>query len=199
MKIRNKKSQLKIQVLKNQRFLGLSSLADRKAQLKIQEMAFMLLAVFLFFTLVGLFALTIFYSGLRDEATKIAEDRTLSAVTSIADTPELSCITAKSNCVDGDKLIALVNKTAYENFWPFSSLKVITYRGFNKKEDELILCSFANYPDCDLFVVYDKKIRNERARGSFVAFCRKEYENGYVYDKCELAKIIAGTELKNAG
>ena len=172
---------------------------NKRSQLKIQEMAFMLLGVFLFFTLVGVFALTIFYSGLQDEATRIAEERTLSAISSIADTPELNCIAAKSNCVDGDKLIALTNTTLYGNFWPFSSLKVIKYSGFEKNESELTVCTFANYPDCDLFIVYDKKIRNERAIASFVAFCRKEYENGYIYDRCELAKIIGGTELKNAG
>ncbi len=171
----------------------------KKAQLKIQEMAFMLLAVFLFFVLVGLFALTIIYSNLNEDATRIAEERTLSAVVSLADSPELSCIAAKSNCIDGDKLITMIDKKTYENFWPFSSLKVIKSSGFGKNEEELIKCNFANYPDCDLFVVYDKNVKNERAVGSFIAFCRKEYENGYTFDKCELAKIIAGTELKIGG
>jgi len=170
----------------------------KKAQLKIMEMSFMLLAVFLFFVLVGLFGLTIFYSNLKDKATKIDEERTLSALSSIGDSPELSCIAGKSNCIDGDRLISMINNKKYEKFWPFSSLKVIKFSGFNKNETELNECTFANYPDCDLFIIYDKKVSNERAISSFVAFCRKEYENGYTYDKCELAKIIAGTKLKSS-
>lgn len=169
----------------------------KKAQLKIQEMAFMLLAVFLFFTLVGLFVLSIVYSNLKDSATEIAEERTLSSLISLADSPELSCVASKTNCIDGDKLISLVGKKSYENFWPYSSLKVIKLTGFEKNENQLVECNLANYPNCDLFVVYDKKVSNERAISSFVALCRKEFENGYTYDKCEIAKIVAGTELIN--
>ncbi|MEK6871509.1 MAG: hypothetical protein AABX16_01255 [Nanoarchaeota archaeon] len=194
----SKKGQLKIQVLKNHGFLGPSFL-NKKSQLKIQEMAFMLLAVFLFFALVGVFVLTIFYSNLQNEATRIAEERTASAVANIADTPELSCAISKTNCVDADKLVALLNKKEYEKFWPFSSIKIITYKGLGKKEKDLVSCTIANYPTCELFTIYDKNILNERTSGSFVVLCRKEYQNEYVYDRCELAKIIAGTELKNAG
>jgi len=189
-----KKAQLKIQVCGNQRFLCLGF--SKKAQLKIQEMAFMLVAVFLFFILVGMFVLTLMYMNIHEDATRIAEERTLSSVTNLADSPEFSCVASKTNCVDGDKLISLVGRKSYENFWPFSSLKVITFRGFGKSENDLVECNFANYPDCDLFIVYDKNVDDERAISSFIALCRKEYENGYTFDKCELAKLIGGTELK---
>src|SRR3989344_5745502 len=118
-----KLAQLKIQTMTNQRFPKIIS--SKKAQLKIQEMAFMLLAVFLFFALVGLFILSIVYSNINDSAEKIAEERTLSSVISLADSPELSCVAAKSNCIDGDKLISIINKDSYKNFWPYSSLKVV--------------------------------------------------------------------------
>jgi len=191
----SKKGQLKIQVLKNlKRFLGPES---KLAQLKIQEMAFMLLAVFLFFAMVGLFALAIVYTNIGDSATQIAEDRTLSSLVSLADSPELSCVAARSNCIDGDKLVSLVGTTSYQNFWPYSSLKVIRFTGFGKAEDDLVECNFASYPNCDVFVVYDKNVDNERAISTFVALCRKELENSYTYDKCEIAKIVAGTQLKN--
>ena len=195
----NKKSQLKIQVQKICGFFVPSSFVGKKAQLKIQEMAFMILAVFLFFILVGIFVLSIVYSGIYEEANRIKEDRTLSAVVSLADSPELACISAKSNCIDGDKLITLIDNNRYEDFWPFSSLRVIKASGFGIDEEDLIECSFTNYPNCDIFNVYDKKVSNERAIASFVALCRKEYENGYTYDTCEIAKIIAGTELKIGG
>jgi len=166
---------------------------NKKSQLGIQEMSFMLLAVFLFFVLVGLFVLAIVYSNIGEEAKKIAEERTLSSLTSLSDTSELGCI-SRSNCIDGDKLISL-NGTIYQNFWPYSSLKVLMFSGFGKNEKELVECNFANYPNCDLVTVYDKKVE-ERAISSFVVLCRKNFENDYTYDKCELAKIIAGTKLE---
>lgn len=169
----------------------------KKSQLRIQEMAFMLLAVFLFFILVGLFALSIVYTNIHDTASQIAEDRTLSSLTSLANTPEMSCVSSKSNCVDGDKLINLIGKNIYGEFWPYSSLKVIKFSGFGKNEKDLIECKKANYPDCDIFYIYDKKVKNERTISTFVAMCRKEFENDYTYDKCEIAKIIAGTKLIN--
>jgi len=171
----------------------------KKAQLKIQEMAFMLVAVFFFFILVGLFALSILYLNLYDEANKIAEDRTLSALVNLADTPELSCSTSKSNCVDGDKLISLVGNEYYENFWPFSSLMVVKQSAFKKQENDSLECNFANYPDCESFIVYDKEIENEKKISTYVALCRKEYENGYSYERCEIAKLIAGTKIRIQG
>ena len=189
----------KIQVLKIFRFLVPSSLVGKKAQLKIQEMAFMLLAVFLFFILVGMFILSIVYSNIYDEANRINEERTLSLVTNIANSPELACVSSKSNCIDGDKLITLVGNDVYAKFWPFSSLRVLTSSGFGKSEGELVECGLVNYPDCDILTVYDKNVKNQRAIASFVAFCYKEFENSYIYDKCEIAKVIAGTELKNEG
>ena len=168
---------------------------NKKSQLRIQEMSFMLLAVFLFFILVGLFVMSIVYSNVQDEARRIAEERTLSSLTSLSDGPEFSCTESRSNCVDGDKIVSLVNKSGYKNLWPFSSLKVLRFSGFGKNESELIECNFASYPNCDLIVVYDKKTENERAISSFIALCRKKFENGYTYDKCELARLIAGTKL----
>tara|TARA_Y100000310_G_C20672979_1_gene811308 strand:- start:1554 stop:2150 length:597 start_codon:yes stop_codon:yes gene_type:complete len=190
---KNKKGQLRIQAMKNHRFFKPG--CSKKAQLRIQEMAFMLLAVFLFFALVGLFAFTLVYVNISDSASNIAEGRTLSSVTSLADTPEMSCVAAKSNCIDGDKLINLVGKNIYGELWPYSSLRVIKFSGFNKEEGELIVCTKANYPNCDVFNIYDKLVNNERAIATHVALCRKELENGYTYDRCETAKIIAGTKL----
>ena len=167
---------------------------SKKGQLRIQEMAFMLVAVILFFILVGLFVLSITYTGLSEEATRIAEERTLSSLVVLADSPELNCI-RKNNCVDGDKFINLIGKHAYLNFWPYSGLKLVKFSGFGKDENEMLKCTVANYPDCDLIEIYDKEISNERTISTFVSFCRKDNKNDVVYDKCEIAKLIAGTKL----
>ena len=192
-RMEDKKGQLRIQATTNRRFLELGF--SKKGQLRIQEMALMLIAVFFFFTLVGLFIFAIVYANLQDSATKIAEDRTISSVISLSNSPELSCVASRSNCVDEDKLISLVGKTAYQNFWPFSSLKVYRLSAFDKDESELVVCNTGNYPRCDLFIVYDKNVANERSVSTFITLCRKELDNGYTYDKCEVAKIVAGTQL----
>lgn len=166
----------------------------RKAQLRIQEMSFMIVAVVIFFILVGLFVFSIIYSNLHKQATEITETRTLSAITNLADSPEFSC--GKPNCVDSDKLMALIGKKNYEKFWDFSSLSVLKYSGFNKNKSELIKCSLSNYPNCDLIEVYDKKISNYKNIDNFVALCRKEYENDFTYNKCEIAKLVAGSKRK---
>ncbi len=189
MKLKQSNSNLKF-IAKFSKIIGL-----KNAQLSIQEMSFMLVAVFLFFLLVGLFALSIAYSNIKEEASKIAEERTQSSIINLADSPEFGCID-KTNCIDGDKLVALTNRTVYQNFWPFSSLKIVTFSGFGMDEDKLVECTKSSYPDCNIFKIYDKKVRDERAISSFIVLCRKKFENDYTYDSCEIAKIIAGTELK---
>lgn len=154
----------------------------------------MLLGVFLFFILVALFGLSILNSNIHKTANQIAEGNTVLNVISLSNTPEFIC-GDKTNCVDGDKIIGLVDNSDYANYWPFSSLRIIRESGFSKNESQMIECSSENYPKCDVFVIYDKN-KKERATQGFVALCRKEVENGNIYDKCEIAKIIAGTEIK---
>ena len=166
----------------------------KKAQLRIQEMSFMIVAIIIFFILVGLFAFSIIYSNLHKQATDITESRTLSAITNLADSPEFSC--GEPNCVDADKLMGLIGKKNYEKFWDFSSLSVVTSSGFDKSETEMVKCSLLNYPNCDEFEVYDRGVDNEKQISNFVALCRKEYENDFTYDKCEIAKLVAGSERK---
>ena len=172
-------------------------MTSKKGQLKIQEMAFMIVDIILFFILIGLFSLSIVYKNIQESATVIAEEKTLSAIENLAGTAEFICAGGKSNCVDEDKLMALIGKKSYDDFWDFSSLSVIKYGGFAKDEDDWILCNLRNYPDCDVFEIYDANVKNEKVISSFVALCRREHENNYNYDKCEIAKLIAGSEILN--
>ena len=176
---------------------------NTRAQLRIQEMAFMLVGVVLFFSLVGIIVIGVIYSGLYNEANALAEQKTLGAMVALADSPEFSCVSSKSNCIDGDKAISLKNKSAYIKFWSFSSLRIITrYSAFSLGYDKMIECTKANYPNCDVITIYDRKTAGEIANSNFVAFCRKEYQDfgnlqGRSYDKCEVGMIVAGTEYKN--
>ena len=83
----------------------------RKAQLKIQQMAFMLIAVTLFFVLVGIFVLAFRLSNLQESAELLEEKNAMLLVTKLANSPEFSCGdafgTSRTNCVDSDKVMAL--------------------------------------------------------------------------------------------
>ncbi len=154
----------------------------------------MMIAVFFFFILVGLFVFSVFYLKVIKEVNTIREWKTLSSVTNLANSPEFNCVDLKFNCVDSDKLISLVDRKIYRNFWQFSSLRVIKDSGFGKSEEKMIKCTSENYPNCDVFLIYDRKVKNEVLISSYVALCRTEYEEGY-YEKCEIAKLIAGNEV----
>lgn len=163
----------------------------RKAQLKIQQMAFMLMAVTLFFVLVGMFVLVFRFSSLQESAEDLEEKNALLLVTKLANSPEFSCGKAfgrgRVNCVDSDKVMALKeNIRIYSDFWGVSGIEI---RKIYPKLDSEIICELDNYPDCNLI----KIVSTEGGTGvsNFVALCRKESFENQVYDKCELAKIIA--------
>ena len=167
---------------------------NKKAQLKIQEMAFMLMAVVILFVIAGLFFITIKYRELYKEANLLEKEKTLSTVAKLADTAEFSC--GKPLCIDTDKLIAMKNRKAYDGFFPVASLSVM--KVFPKQEKE-IECREDNYPNCNIFKVYDKQLENEETVSTFVSLCRKEKQGEYWYEQCELGKLIAGFEPEQAG
>ncbi len=184
-----KKAQLKIQVHKNHlRFLVPQS---SRGQLKIQEMAFMLMAVVIFFVLAGMFFMIMMYRGLFAQANLLEKEKAISTAVNIADTPEFSC--GESLCIDTDKLIVMKNRPAYEGFWPITSFVVHKI----SKDTEIILCSEKNYPNCNFFEVYKEKVGTEQGVETFVSLCRKEKTGGFVYDKCELGRVIIGFEKKS--
>ena len=150
----------------------------KRGQLKIQEMAFMLMALVLFFVLAGLFALTFWSNSLRESANTLLEEQTLAVIENLAGTAEFICSGTRSNCIDEDKVVNLINRKDYQNYWAFSSLLIIKSVGFGKEEKDLIECSLANYPNCEVYKVYQKRnIGLEKFVDSYVALCRQEVEN----------------------
>ena len=162
---------------------------NKKAQLKIQQMVFMLLATTLFFVLVGMLLLALKFSGLKESATELEEKNAMLLVTRIANSPEFSCGRAfgnlKTNCVDADKVMMLKkNIDKYNNFWGReTNIEIIKiYPEGN------VVCTIGNYPNCNLINLQSKEIQIEHS--NFISLCRKDLINGEVYDKCELAKIM---------
>jgi len=170
---------------------------DKKGQMKIQQMAFMLMAVTLFFLLVGMFVLVWSFSGLKESATALEEKNTMLLVTKLANSPEFSCGnafgTGKINCIDADKTMALKDMSdEYSGFWG-KDISNIEIRKIYPIDEEEIVCSVGNYPDCNVIKMYDKEIAGNYI-WNFVSLCRKaDYgEERGIDDKCEIAKVLVG-------
>jgi len=171
--------------------------SHKKAQMKIQQTAFMLLAVTLFFVLVGLFILTFKFSGLKETAALLQEENAMLLVTKLANSPEFSCGGAfganKGNCIDADKVMALKeNINDYSGFWGVSNIEI---RKIYPEAYAGIECTKSNYPNCDIIQIRQKKVGGYDA-SNFVSLCRKESFENNVYDKCELARIMISYEVE---
>jgi hypothetical protein len=160
---------------------------NKKGQLKIQQMAFMLMAITLFFVLAGMFILTISTSNLRESALALEEKNALLLVSKLANSPEFSCGESfgsmKTNCIDGDKVMMLKeNIEKYENFWGISNIE-IRKTGLGPS-----VCSLGNYPNCGIIRLYSSNITSEYS--NFVSLCWKDLFEGKVYDRCEVARLM---------
>lgn len=163
---------------------------DKLGQMKIQQMTFMLIAVTLFFVLVGMFLLVISFSGIKKSANELCEKNAMLLSTKLANSPEFSCGnsfgTGKTNCIDSDKLMVLRdNIEKYEDFWDVTNIEI--RKIFPEETEEM--CNRGNYPNCNLI-----QVRSENDEGiyisNFVSLCRKGTYEGRAYDKCELGKIM---------
>ncbi len=159
-----------------------------KSQLKIQQMAFMLMAVFIFFILAGLFYILSQSHNIKRTAELKDQKRAIELVNNLADSAEFSC---GNYCIDADRAVVLGNRAVYKNLWKVSSIKIRT--SSNSSKDTV--CTKANYPKCNLIVVYDKKV-GETTVYSYVSVCKRVKEKEYVEYRCDIGKFIIGYETK---
>ena len=169
---------------------------SNKAQMKVQQTAFMLIALTILFVMVAMVVLMVKVGNLRSEATSLEEQNAILLSTKLANSPEFSCGdafgTSKVNCVDANKIMALKEHIEdYENFWSVENIEV--RKIYPSTGDEL--CTKSNYPDCAIIRLYDQEISGFDS-SSFVALCRKELTDEGIIDRCELAKLIISYEKK---
>jgi len=188
---------------------------NKKAQMKIQQMSFMIIAVFLFLSMVGMVVVTVKLSELRNSATELEEQNAKLLASKIASSPEFSCEevygNARTDCIDLDKVMALKsNIRKYEDFWGVSNIEIrIEYPPtIPYKQIECIpLVSYPKYPNgtvCNYIKLINKPNAKGLDKSNFVAVCRKEVYRKKVdavyveeiVDKCEMGKIIIRYETK---
>jgi hypothetical protein len=167
---------------------------SKKAQMKIQQMMFMILGVTFLFILVGVFFLAIRLSTLKQTATTLGEESAKLLVSKLANSPEFSCenaFGAKTSCVDFDKVMALKDIDEYSNFW--GATKIEIRKIFPSGNTT---CTFENYPNCEIISILDRKINSLPPSTNFISLCRKERTDRIIYDKCELALLMVSAEDK---
>ncbi len=167
----------------------------KKAQLKIQQTAFMLLAVTLFFVLVGMFVFGFKFSDLKESSSLLEEKNAVLLASKLADSPEFSCGNSfnygEAVCIDADKVMMLKQHIQnYDSFWGISNIEI---RKIYPKTSGNKLCNLGNYPDCNTIRLISENVVGTDA-STFVALCSKQGNGEEYYDKCELAKLMISYE-----
>ncbi len=161
-----------------------------RGQMKIQQMAFMLVGVFFFFMLVGLFLIRVQLGTITETVERLEQESAIESLEVIASMPELNCDSVTSLCLDRDKLGILSGDTIYSDFWPVASIKV--YLVSSEFETE-ILCPEVN---CNYYEIFDNGQTNKKEVSTFVSVCETATESGYVYDNCEVGKLVVGVNMQ---
>ena len=158
--------------------------STKKGQLKVQEMAFVLVALMVFFALIALLYLSVRGSFLEQRTAAASDERALEAVRRIAGTPELNwqeCL----GCIDLDKVFVLkerISKNAsFARLWEYDYLVVENiYPAASGGE-----CTPASYPACNRTTILN--IENYGvAQSTFVTLCRWDQQEQKI---CTLGKL----------
>lgn len=164
--------------------------SSSKGQMKIQEMAFVLVAIMVFFGIVLLFYLSVRVNSLRTDVESLAQDEAKQLVRKLASSPELAFTVRNCpNCIDMDKAMALKSIPAYRSFWNIDYLKIEKVYPADKGE-----CTSANYPNCNSITILDKEAFGAPPY-AYVALCRQAFESEERYPKCEIGRIYASVEV----
>jgi hypothetical protein len=163
-----------------------------KAQMKIQQMAFMIIAVFIFFVMVGLFFLNYHVRTISYSYNEIQEQKAVSSLSAIANMPELNCEDSKENCIDLDKLKVISQFSQnYTSLWPVYSISV--YR-VAAEGDEIIFGNEVRCPatGCNVYHILESE-ETTSTYSKFVNICSKQRrQDNRIYDQCEIGKLVVG-------
>ncbi len=160
-------------------------------QIKIQEMAFILVALFIFFALVSIIYLSIAGSRLTDSVENLREEEAQAIARKIASVPELSWSEC-NGCVDLDKAMALkqqIRNTSESNLWELDYLAFEQIYPILPEEE----CIQSIYPECNKITLIKNKEDYGVTSTAFVSLCH--WKSTHV--KCSLGRVYAaGRSLK---
>ena len=88
---------------------------NKLGQMKMQQMIFMVIAVFIFFALVFLIYASMSTSSIKKQARDLETEKVAGMVIKLASTPEFN-FNDQPSSIDADKLMVLKDKKAYGHF-----------------------------------------------------------------------------------
>ena len=96
-----------------------------KGQIKIQQMAFVLVALMIFLALVALIYISFRVENIKGDVEDLGDQEAKELARKLSGTPEFS-FTAEdcSNCIDLDKVLILKERKTYKDFWNLDYLQV---------------------------------------------------------------------------
>lgn len=148
-------------------------MTSKKGEMKMQEMAFVLLAFALLASLVFIFFIRFQSGSLAAEADELNQQRALSLRDKIASLPEMKC--ARINCIDKDKAEILEGKVLEGVFQGLVSARIIPI-----------------YPKGDEIVLYDSGKSARKNYPTYINLCeQKKIGTTFDYD-CGLALLLVG-------
>ena len=148
---------------------------SKKAQMKIQEMAFVLIALFLLFSMVFIFYLKIKSSDLDKTSYELKQNKALSTLGQISNMPEFSCSSAlgkDSLCMDEDKLNVMEGREEYKGL--FKGIKELKIKKIYPSEEE--------------FQIYYSEKQDYESYAAFASICKQRYDNTGFY-QCSIGII----------
>ena len=145
-----------------------------------------------FFVLVGLFVIGYYLKSANANADTLLKEEALSSIKVISMMGELSCGSSEEYCLDEDKVKSMIGNQSneYDDFWPVSSVKVYkVYPSFGS----IVECPAV---DCNYYEIYDGGQESFKEYAGFVSLCSKTRDGNYVYDDCEIAKLVVGVKKR---
>jgi hypothetical protein len=167
----------------------------KHGQFQIQQMAFMIMAIFIFFTLTGLFILRVSMGGLNSDAQDLKREKAISFLSTIPKMTELNFKGSCVNCLDIDKIKIFSDYGAeYKRFFPLDSLKAFRVYPIpnNTVVDKEMIC-----PSADCIILFDSQNTSIQEYATFVSVCEGSKRSGIFQEKCEIWKLVGGIKIKN--
>jgi hypothetical protein len=154
---------------------------NKKGQMKIQEMAFVLLAVVFLFALLFLFFARFQFVQMNERAEEVREARTITMLRVVSSMPELRCSrsfgsTTEVYCIDKDKLDAFSIthiKNKYTSIWQSSHISEVVIEEVYGGKERYFIYKSANEPE------------NYFTYSTYIPLCEETIGNL----KCVVAKI----------
>lgn len=131
--------------------------SSKKAQMKIQQMAFMLVAIMIFFAMVAIVYFTIAMAKLQGTADDLRDQEAKELARQMSGTPELSFSqggSSESSTIDLDKAYLIAKDGGFrKKFWNLDYLMIERiYPGTPASRN---ICLPNNYPNCRELVLID--------------------------------------------